>query len=80
MTDSLHLRGVLPGRLREARLALYGEHGGPMLAQALRISWRAWQNYELGVDIPGFILLEFLAQTRVRVEWLRTGEGPMTRS
>jgi hypothetical protein len=28
---------VLAGRLREVRHELYGEHGGPVLAQALEV-------------------------------------------
>ena len=44
---------VLAHRLREIRLAIYGENGVPLLAEALAIPAQTWANYESGVNIPG---------------------------
>jgi hypothetical protein len=38
--SAMNLRDVLPRRLRAVRLDLYGEHGGPLLAEDLRIPTR----------------------------------------
>jgi hypothetical protein len=66
---------VLARRLREVRLEMYGEHGGPLLAEALGLSVRTWANYESGVTIPGPRLLLFIKVTGVEPHWLLTGEG-----
>ena len=50
-------------RLREVRLELYGEHGGPLLAEALEVPARTWAHYESGVTIPGLVLLRFIEAT-----------------
>jgi hypothetical protein len=63
-------------RLREIRLELYGEHGGPILAQTLRIPFRRWARYEAGASMPAQDLLRFLELTGVNASWLLTGEGP----
>ena len=39
-------------RVRQVRMDLYGENGGPMLAEALRLPFRTWVNYELGITSP----------------------------
>lgn len=69
----------LADRVRRVRRELYGEHGGPLLAGALRIPFRTWHNYEQGVTIPGPVLLRFLEQTDAETHWLLTGEGPVYR-
>ena len=43
---------VLADRVREVRLELFGEHGGPRLAEALGIPHRTWHHFENGVTIP----------------------------
>lgn len=63
-------------RLRDVRVELYGEHGGPALARALGLPARTWYNYETGVTIPAEILLEFAELTGVQLRWLLSGEGP----
>jgi hypothetical protein len=63
-------------RLRQIRLDLYGEDGGPMLADALQIPYRTWINYESGCTVPGLVLLRFLAVTGACPHWLLTGELP----
>ncbi len=71
----MNMREVLAHRLREIRLAMYGENGAPLLAQALAIPARTWANYESGVSIPGCVLLRFIAVTGVEPHWLLTGDG-----
>jgi len=66
---------ALASRLREVRLDLYGEHGAPLLAKALRLPTRTWASYESGDRIPGSVLLRFFAVTRVGSSWLLSGEG-----
>ena len=66
---------TLASRLREVRLDLYGEHGAPLLAKALRIPTRTLAHYESGITIPGSVLLRFVAATCVESYWLLTGEG-----
>jgi hypothetical protein len=70
----MNMSKVLALRLREVRLAMYGEHGGPLLAEALAIPARTWLHYESGVTIPGLILLRFIAVTGVEPHWLLNGE------
>jgi hypothetical protein len=66
---------ALAGRLRDVRLAMYGEDGGPLLAETLGLPARTWANYESGVTIPGLVILRFIEVTGVEPHWLLTGEG-----
>ena len=66
---------LLSARVSEIRRELYGEHGAPLLAQALGLPSRTWVNYEMGVTIPGLIMLQFIEITRAHPHWLLTGEG-----
>ncbi len=66
---------ALAHRLREVRLELYGDDGGPLLAETLGVPARTWANYESGVTIPGLVLLRFIDATDVEPHWLLTGEG-----
>ena len=66
---------ALARRLREVRLELYGENGGPLLAEVLGLPARTWAHYEAGVTIPGLVILRFIDATRVEPHWLLTGEG-----
>jgi hypothetical protein len=66
---------ALAGRLREVRLAMYGQHGGPLLSKVLGLPFRTWARYESGVTIPGLVLLRFIDATGVKPYWLLTGEG-----
>ena len=65
----------LAARLSEVRRDLYGEHGAPLLAEALGLPARTWIHYETGVAVPGRILLTFIAMTRVNPLWLLDGSG-----
>ena len=68
-------REALARRLREVRLAIYGEHGGPLLAEDLDVPARTWAHYESGVTIPGLVLLRLIEVTGVAPHGLLTGEG-----
>jgi hypothetical protein len=66
---------VLAGRVREIRLQFFGEHGGPLLAEALGLPYRTWVNYEAGVIIPALVMLRFIEVCGASPHWLLTGEG-----
>ncbi len=66
---------TLYARVRQIRREVYGEQGIPLLAEALGIPLRTWENFEAGVAIPGPLLLEFLVVTNVNALWLLRGEG-----
>ncbi len=66
---------VLADRVREVRLEVFGEHGGPRLAEALGIPHQTWLNYERGVTIPSQVILQFIELTNSDPHWLLTGEG-----
>jgi hypothetical protein len=65
----------LAARVRAVRIALYGENGGPLLAQALGIPFRTLHNYESGYTIPAHSILRFIKLTHVHPHWLLTGNG-----
>src|SRR3954468_16311055 len=66
---------TLAGRVREIRLEQFGEHGGPMLAEALGLPPRTWWNYEAGATIPAPVILRFIEVTGANPGWLLKGEG-----
>jgi len=70
------IKSGMSERLREIRLELYGEHGGPMLALALDVPFRDWSRYENGATMPAQVLLRFLEATGASPGWLLNGEGP----
>lgn len=74
-SDWLDVKSALAGRIREIREDLFGLHGGPMLAEALRLPFRTWMNYEDGCTIPAPVILRFIELTRADPHWLLTGEG-----
>jgi hypothetical protein len=74
-SDSQTLKYDLARRIREIREELYGEHGGPLLAQALSLPFRTWHNYEGGCTIPAQSILRFIEVTDASPHWLLTGEG-----
>jgi hypothetical protein len=65
----------LSPQLRQIREDVYGEHGAPVLAEALGIPARTWVNYEAGVTVPGPLLLEFIELTGANPRWMLTGQG-----
>ena len=70
------LKSDLASRIRDVRIALYGENGGPLLAQArIEIPFRTLHNYETGSTIPAHSILRFITLTGVDPHWLLTGDG-----
>jgi hypothetical protein len=69
------LKSGLACRVREVREDLYGEHGGPLLAEVVGVSFRTWLNYEAGCTIPAQVILRFIEKTRAHPHWLLTGQG-----
>ena len=67
-------------RLRDVRIELFGDHGGPELARRLSLPARTWYNYETGVTVPAEVLLGFIEQTGANPLWLLTGRGPRFRN
>jgi hypothetical protein len=65
----------LAQRVRVIREELYGAHGGPLLAEALRVPFRTWHAYEGGRTIPAQMILRFIEITDADPHWLLTGEG-----
>ncbi len=71
--ETIHLD--LGRRIREIRQELFGESGGPELAEALGLSAETWANYECGVVIPAPVILGFIELTGADPHWLFTGQG-----
>lgn len=69
------VKSALATRVRLVREDLYGLHGGPCLAEAVRVPFRAWVEYEAGETIPALIILRFIEVTSAHPHWLLTGEG-----
>jgi hypothetical protein len=71
---------ALATRLRELRLALHGEHGGPAMARLLDLPNRTWLDCETGEAIPGEVLVLLVERTEASPTWLLSGRGPMLRT
>lgn len=74
-SEWISLKSALADRIREIRLELYGTHGGPLLAEDLRVPFRTWVNYEAGCTMPAQVMLRFIECTRAHPHWLLHGEG-----
>jgi hypothetical protein len=70
-----HHRQDLAVRVREIRRDLYGENGGPLLAQRLCLPFRTWTQFETGRTIPALVILRFMEVTDANPHWLSTGQG-----
>ena len=68
----------LAERLKDARNLLGKEQ--KEIADLLGISFRSWQDYELGKSVPGGKVFEALAKLGFNANWLLTGEGEKMRS
>jgi hypothetical protein len=68
-------REFLCERIQELRCEMFGEQGGPMLAQAMNLPYRTWNNYEAGCQMPAEVLLAFIEVTGADPHWLLTGHG-----
>ncbi len=69
------IKSDLGRRVREIRMALYGENGGPLLAKALKVPFPNLHDYENGSTIPGESILRFIELTGADPHWLLTGDG-----
>jgi hypothetical protein len=69
------IRTDLGRRVREIRVALYGENGGPLLAEALQVPFPSLYDYENGCAMPAESILRFIELTRAHPHWLLTGDG-----
>lgn len=47
------------------------------MAEQLNISFRSWQDYELGKSVPGGKVFEALVKLGFNANWLLTGDGEM---
>jgi hypothetical protein len=70
----------LAHRVRIVREELFGELGGPLLAQEVGVPFRTWMNYEDGCTIPAQAILRFMEVTNADPHWLLTGEGDKYRN
>lgn len=77
--DWRSVRECLASRVRMVREELFGVHGGPLLAEAIGVSFRAWRGYEGGEAMAAEVLLRFIVETEADPHWLLTGEGPRYR-
>jgi hypothetical protein len=78
--DRAHTRNLLAERLKEIRVELFGERGGPEVARRLMIPVRTWYNYEMGVTVPAEVILRFIDLTSVEPTWLLYGRGEKYRN
>jgi hypothetical protein len=78
--DKAEARNLLAERLKEIRVELFGEHGGPEVARQLKIPARTWYNYEMGVTVPAEVILRFIDLTNVEPKWLLYGRGEKYRT
>jgi hypothetical protein len=77
--DRQNAKLLLAKRLKQIRMELFGDHGGPELGRLLNIPARTWYNYEMGVTVPAEVILRFIDATAVEPKWLLTGLGPRHR-
>ena len=75
MQGQITSHAVLARRVRQIRRDIYGDSGGPTLAQELDLPSRTWVNYESGVVIPAPVILQFLEVTGANPRWLLKGDG-----
>lgn len=73
--DWTSIKTDLARRIRELRQELYGENGGPLLAEKLRIPYRELHDYESGGMVPAESILRLIEITGVDPHWLLTGAG-----
>lgn len=78
--DQVRVKCKLAERLRELRLELFGERGGPEMARRLALPVRTWYNYEAGVTVPAEVVLRIVEMTSAEPTWLLHGKGPRYRN
>ena len=62
-------------RVRGIRQEMFGENGGPFLAEQLGLPFRTWVEFEMGRAIPALAVLRFIELTHANPHWLLTGLG-----
>ncbi len=77
--DVVKVKCGVAERLRDLRVELVGERGGPELARRLGLPVRTWYNYEAGVTVPAEVVLRLIELTQVEATWLLHGRGPRFR-
>jgi hypothetical protein len=75
MFESRGEYATLSERVQAVRVQLFGESGGPVLAELLGIPQRRLARIEAGGPIPGEIILKLIDVTGVNPRWLLSGEG-----
>jgi hypothetical protein len=65
----------LSERIRDVRMDLFGEYGGPILAGRLRIQPRTLARMEAGGPVAGVLILKLIEVTGVNPHWLLCGDG-----
>lgn len=75
MAENHAIHVSLGHRLQLVRQELFGQSGGPALAEILGLPARSWANYESGVTVPAAVLLCFIEMTGANPHWLLTGQG-----
>jgi hypothetical protein len=73
--DLVMIKCGVAERLRELRIELFGDRGGPELARRLGLPVRTWYNYEAGVTVPAEVVLRVIELTAVEATWLLHGTG-----
>jgi hypothetical protein len=68
-------RESLAFRVSAVRREIFGENGGPLLAERMGLPFRTWVQYETGRTIPALTILRFIELTHVSPDWLLTGRG-----
>jgi hypothetical protein len=77
--DLVMIKCGVAERLRDLRIELFGDRGGPELARRLGLPVRTWYNYEAGVTVPAEVVLRVIELTAVEATWLLHGTGPKYR-
>jgi hypothetical protein len=75
MDEQRQSHAALAQRVREVRRDLYGDSGGPILAEEWDLPMGTRANYESGVVIPAPVILHFVEISGADPYWLLTGLG-----
>jgi DNA-binding transcriptional regulator YiaG len=67
---------TIADRVREIRIACFGDDGIPVLAALMGLPERTWQNYESGVRMPAEAVLMLIELTGASPTYLLHGRGP----
>jgi hypothetical protein len=62
-------------RVREIRQEKFGDNGGQLMAESLRVPFRTWLEFESGRTIPADVILRLVEFTHANPHWLLTGLG-----